>query len=191
MPKGAAAPLPKLDAEEIVRRAKQGDAGMIPYLKILMKFDPNFPAKIGADLPTFTLGRLCQALTPNDYVVWEAIMGQLVTLRASLRAEGDDSVLDHLIVERVVCTYLAVQVSEIYQAASISSQTQATPAGRAIREQLTRDQARHLAAVKSLATIRKLLRVWMRDRNLIEGSVPHGAKKAQRKPVPDDAIVLG
>lgn len=98
----------------------------------------------------YTLGNIAGRLYP-DRLAALAVKGHADTLRQQLLAEGD-TLLERLLIERIVLTWIAVNAADERHAA----------AGNKGADEWCRyiaiTQRRHLSAIKALATVRRLLK---------------------------------
>ncbi len=97
---------------------------------------------------------LIAAMTPGDSAAAEAIVDQVEVLRAQL-AEPASSPLEALLIERVVACWLHLQHAELRYAQHLGRLTMAQ--GEYHQRAIERAERRYLAAIRALATTRRLL----------------------------------
>jgi hypothetical protein len=96
------------------------------------------------------------AITGKNRLVREAYQRQSDELRRELLAAGD-SALERLLVERVVATWLQVCHADSVYAAMLKADGHSFALGTYYQRRQESANARHLKAVKALATVRRLL----------------------------------
>jgi hypothetical protein len=95
-------------------------------------------------------------MTGRNKLVREAYEKQLARLREELLAAGD-SALERLLVERVVACWLQVAHADVGHSSLLKQKSYSLPLGTYHQDRQDRAHARFLKAVKSLATVRRLL----------------------------------
>ena len=138
---------------QLVERAEQGDASAMPELRVALDANPWVWERYG------DLGRQSQAawlrlLAGPNLMLHESTRRKAEQLRAELAGPGD-SVLERLLIERIVSCWLQVN----YADSSYAQLKGATPAQltAALRRQDSA-QHRYLQSVRALATVRRLLK---------------------------------
>lgn len=105
-------------------------------------------------LATEVQGVLIAAMTQGNGTVAETIVNQIAALREEL-AGPSPSPLEALLVERVVACWLHLQHTELRYAQHLGRLTMAQ--GEYHQRSIERAERRYLAAIKALATLRRLL----------------------------------
>jgi len=144
------------ELNDLVTKARAGDQSVLPQLHQALDQNPQLWQHFGG-LADHVANEWITLLAGSDLAVRESLSRKAKALRLELAGE-DASAIDRLLVDSVVTTWLETQYFSIVLAAS-GNQGQGTL--RQIESvELRRDaaQKRHLAAIKSLAEVRKLLR---------------------------------
>jgi hypothetical protein len=139
------------EIQDILARAQVGDASAMPT--VLKWFEnPKIVDLMGGDLARLAQTRLIDRFSGTNLVCREALPRKLDQLRAEVGGPHP-SPLERLLVDRVVAGWVHLHYLEVlyFQAASLTP-TVSTYYQRSIQ----RAQANYLAAIKTLATVRKL-----------------------------------
>jgi hypothetical protein len=139
--------------QALVRRAEQGDESALPTLRAALDANPWIWERYG-DLAQQSQAAWLQLIAGPNLLLREAVERKAEQLRAEL-AGPEPSPLERLLVERVVACWLQVQ----YADAAYAQLQGPNPAqhSAALKRQAGAQQ-RYLYAIKTLATVRKLLR---------------------------------
>jgi hypothetical protein len=136
----------------LLQRAEAGDRAVLPQLRRALDGDPELWRGYG-DLAAHAEASLAMLAAGPNLLLAESLKRKLVALKAEVCGDAP-SPLERLLVERVAATWLQVSYYD-------GQVAQSAGAGEARLKVLQRQQdgahRRHLAAVKTLATIRKLL----------------------------------
>src|SRR5262245_5730839 len=139
-------------AEEIIRRARQGDRTVLPQLTALLDAHPESWSRFG-DLAAHARAAWVILATGDDLLLRESLERKLDALQKELLAEGA-SPLEEVLAGRVVACHLQVAHADAMAA-------QARTAGLAVQRALLfrqeSAQRRLLAAAKALALCRRLV----------------------------------
>ena len=108
------------------------------------------------DLNDRVQGAWLDAMTGRNKLVREAYEKKAAALRRELLASGD-SPLERLLVDRVVLTWLQAMHADTVYASMLKGDGHSFKEGAYSQERQDRANARHLKAVKALASVRKLL----------------------------------
>jgi hypothetical protein len=137
----------------LLKKAEQGDHSVLPELREALDTDANLWKHYG-DLAAQAEASLILLAAGKNLLLAESLQRKLKALKDELGGESP-SPLDRLLVERVVMTWLQTAYFD-------GLLTQARGASEAQAKMLQRQQdaahRRHLTAVKTLATVRKLLK---------------------------------
>ena len=141
-----------LDLRELVIRAKQGDAAVVPQLKEYLRQHPEVWNRVG-DLALQSQAAWTRTFAGQDKHLQECIVAKVNSLKMDL-ADGESSPLENLLVERVISTWL-----ELYYHETRNAQGEE----RSLRwaefrlKQLTAANDRHTKAISALAILKKLM----------------------------------
>jgi hypothetical protein len=137
----------------LVARAERGDLTVLPALREALAANPHLWQTYG-DLSLQAEGALVRAAAGRNLLLAESLLFKLRELKGELAGDGD-SPLERLLIARVAATWLQVSYHDTLVA-------QAAGAGEARLRALQRLQdaaaRRHLASIKQLAVVRRLLR---------------------------------
>jgi hypothetical protein len=137
------------DIETLVRRAEAGDESTVPALRRLLQA-PRGVAALGGDLAAKARRVLIDKYAGTNVLARETLVAKLEQLRADL---GGDTPVERLMVDRIVTCWLHLHHLEWCYAVR-----DPLPIGLATYYQRSMDRAqkRYLAALKTLATVRRL-----------------------------------
>ena len=142
--------------EELARllaRAEQGDRSVLPELRKALDANAEIWRHYG-DLAAQAEASLILLAAGNNLLLAESLQHKLRALKDELGGESP-SPLERLLVERVTATWLQVSYFDgLLAQAKGASEAQA----KMLQRQQDAAHRRHLTAVKTLATVRKLLR---------------------------------
>ena len=152
-PRASNEPVPAAFAglQEVLERARRGDVAVLPELRETLEARPEI-WKHCSDLAAIAERAWIVLIAGKDLLVGESLMMRMAELRAEL-AGADPTPLERLAVERVVIAWLQAWYSDL--AAAGSGDVPPKVAAFALERQ-DRAQKRHLAALATLATIRRL-----------------------------------
>jgi hypothetical protein len=138
---------------QLLKRAEAGDRSVLPQLRRALDSDPDLWRAYG-DLAAHAEASLAMLAAGQNLLLAESLKRKLAELKAELGG-ASPSPLERLLVERVTATWLQTAYYDGLLA-------QAAGAGEARLRALQRLQdaagRRHLAAIKQLALVRRLLR---------------------------------
>jgi hypothetical protein len=137
---------------QLLKKAEQGDRTVLPQLRAALAADSGLWRSYG-DLALQAEAALVQLAAGANLLLAEALQRKLQALKDEVGGRSS-SPLERLLVERVSTTWLQLTYYDCLSA-------QATGASEARLKLLLRQQEsahrRHLAALRTLATVRKLL----------------------------------
>ena len=140
------------ELETVLRRAERGDLSVLPELRRLLDETPRI-WRMSGDLGQQAEAALVKLAGGNNLLLCESLMRKLAEMKDELAGPAAPP-LERLLGQRVALTWLQLSYFDTLLA-------QAAGAGearlRVIQQQQDAASRRHLAAVKMLATIRKLL----------------------------------
>ena len=147
---------PRQQEDELARlvgRAERGDLTVLPALREALAAHPHLWQTYG-DLALQAEGALVRLAAGSNLLLAESLLLKLRALKAELGGDGD-SPLERLLIARLAATWLQTNYYDTMVA-------QAAGAGEARLRALQRQQdaagRRHLAGIKQLAVVRRLLR---------------------------------
>jgi hypothetical protein len=139
-------------AARLLEKAERGDRSVLPELRRLLQDHPDLWRGYG-DLGLQARAAMIQQTAGKNLLLAESLLRKAAAMKDELAGESAPP-LERLLADRVVATWLDVN----YQEALLA---QSAGAGEARSKMIERRQdaanRRHLAAVKMLATVRKLL----------------------------------
>lgn len=139
---------------ELVKKAEKGTKKAVPEIREILRDSPDLAWRL------MDLGRLAEwhfierMSTDKDLASREMLTRQLADMRAEIAGDSP-SALERLLAERIVATWLQVQLFEgLYAMGMSKSMTIAQ--GEYHQKRLDRTYRRHLTAVRTLAQVRKM-----------------------------------
>jgi hypothetical protein len=147
-------PIPRTDDElrAFVKAAQGGDASTLPALRKLLR-NPAAVRLFGGELAGIAEMAFVNAMAGDNLGFREAAVRKLELLRSDLLGP-DPTPVERLLVERVVACWLQVQDAEIRYAQNAGKLTMTQ--GDYHQRRMNTANRRFLAAVRTLATVRKL-----------------------------------
>ena len=138
---------------ELTKRAEKGDRKVIPELREILDGSPDLAWRL-VDLGK-TAERLLidKSIEAKDLAAREGLEYLLETMRREV-AGNSVSPLERLLAERIVATWLQVQLFEALYAANLGDLT--LNQANYHQKRLDRAHRNHLSAIRTLAQIRKL-----------------------------------
>ena len=146
---------PENDGLELLEQAMAGDPDAVSIL--MQGFDefPELPQRLG-DLPRLSENTLIDAVAGSNAVLEEAIRRRLGKMKADL-AGSDPSAPEMLLAERIGICWLQMHQSEMVHAQALKKSHLSFEEAKYYERRLDQTQRRYLAAIKSLAQVRRLL----------------------------------
>ena len=138
----------------LTKRVEEGEEGAMPALRELLDESPDLAWRL-ADFARAAENVLIGELTKRGEhpITEEALRRQLAAMREEVAGE-DPSPLEKLLAERVIATWMQVQVFDSLCASELGKPY--TREADYHQRYLDRAHRRHLSAIKALAQIRKL-----------------------------------
>ena len=139
---------------ELMKKAEKGDKKVLPEIREILEQSPELPwrfANLAGLAERFFIDRLSK---DKDLATKEVMECQLAAMREEIAGENP-STLERLLAERVVATWLQIQLFEglyargMFKGGTISQ-------GNYEQKRLDQAYRRHLSAIRTLAQIRKL-----------------------------------
>jgi hypothetical protein len=141
------------DLAQLLKRAEAGDRSVLPQLQRVLDGNPALWRGYG-DLAAHAEASLAMLAAGPNLLLAESLKRKLAELKAELGGESP-SPLERLLIERVTATWLQTNYHDGLVA-------QAAGAGEArlkvLRQMQDAAHRRHLASLKQLAVVRRLLR---------------------------------
>jgi hypothetical protein len=177
--KPVTSPTPKPGDEllALARRAEGGDRTALPALRELLK-DPKAVDRLGGDLARQAQLTLIDKFGGKNLLFKESVTRKLDLLRAEL-AGPDPTPLERLLADRVAACWL-----HLHHLETVYSQkdSMSLALGTYYQRSLSSAQKRYLAAIKTLALVRKLavpvlqVNIARKQVNVAGPSVPGGSE---------------
>jgi hypothetical protein len=147
---------PRQQEDELARlvgRAERGDLSVLPALREALAANPNLWQTYG-DLALQAEGALVRVAAGSNLLLAESLLLKLRALKAELGGDGA-SPLERLLIARVTATWLQTAYFDglLAQAAGASEARL-----KVLRQMQDAAHRRHLAGIKQLAVVRRLLR---------------------------------
>jgi hypothetical protein len=163
--------------QSLVKRAEQGDESALPELRVALDTNPWIWQRYG-DLAQQVQAAWLQLIAGPNLLLRESVERKAEQLRAEL-AGPEPSPLEKLLVERVIACWLQVQ----YADAAYAQQTSPSPGQHtaALKRQAGSHQ-RYLHSIKTLATVRKLLKPAPSTLELLGYPAGKGAGDRKQRP---------
>jgi hypothetical protein len=140
------------ELEELLRRAREGDKTTLPALREMLQ-RPEAVAEFGGDLAEQAEWSLLQATAGKNLVWREALARKMELLRGEL-AGPSPTPLERLLVDRVAACWLQLHHAEIVYFQNMKRLS--LPWADFHQRRITHIHRRYLAAIKALATVRRL-----------------------------------
>jgi hypothetical protein len=138
---------------DLVGRAGKGEEGAVPAIRGILDGSPDLAWRLR------NIGKLAERLlvskmtAEGDAGAKEMMEHQLESMRLEI-AGADPSPLELLLAERIVATWLQVQLFEGLYASGLGKHNLAQ--ANYFQKRLDRAHGRHLSAIRTLAQIRKM-----------------------------------
>ena len=150
-PPPQAAP-PKMTPEEAtMERARRGDKTVLPELEKLLDKQPQIWEATG-DLTRLTEQVWIGKVSDQNLLHRDCLRRTVEKMRKDL-AEATSNALDRVLIDRIICCWLAVQHAEIIDA---TSQTESVQVSLLQMRRLESANRRFIQATKALAQVRRL-----------------------------------
>jgi hypothetical protein len=145
-------PADRKEMAKILQRARQGDESVLPAVRAMLR-DAGAVDRLGGDLPRMPEQALIRAATDENLSFREALIRKLDLLRDELAGPAP-APLERLLVDRIVACWLQLHIGDLF----LAQKEGTLKVAQAEYHERTRDRAqqRYLAAIKTLALVRKL-----------------------------------
>jgi hypothetical protein len=137
---------------DLLKQSEKGDEKAVPAIREILDQSPDLAWR-SRNLGKMTERLLINEMTGEDLLAKEMIEHQLHSMRSEIAGEHP-SPLDLLLTERIVATWLQVQLFEGLYATNLGKHTLAQ--GNYYQKRLDRAHRNHLSAIRALAQIRKM-----------------------------------
>jgi len=139
---------------DLFKKAEKGNEKAVPEIRKILQESPDLAWQF-MDFATLAKRRFIENLTKDkDLASRETLEFQLAAMREEV-AGAHPSPLERLLAERIVLTWLQIQLFEgLYASSMFESMTPAQ--GNYYQKRLDSTYRRHLSAIRTLAQIRKL-----------------------------------
>jgi hypothetical protein len=141
------------EVSEMLRRAQQGDATVMPELREFLDARAELWREVG-DVAAVAREAVLKLAAGSDLMIRECISRVLDEMHGEL-AGPEPSPLERLLVERVLTTWLQLHLADLD---ATTNDRPGSPLASDARKRQESAQRRYLGAVKQLALVRKLLK---------------------------------
>src|SRR3712207_1381446 len=144
--------------QDLLRLAEKGQEDAVPEIRQILNEHPGLAWRF-VDVAHIAEDALIEAMTEEgDLAAKELIRCQLEAMREQIAGENP-SPLERLLAERIVATWLQIQLFEGLYTSGMSKKSSMTIAqGSFHQKRLNQTYRRHLSAIRELAQMRKLLK---------------------------------
>jgi hypothetical protein len=141
----------------LLGKAEKGDKDAVPEIRQILDERPDLAWQF-VDVAQVAEEALIEKMTgKEDLAVKEIMRCQLKAMREEIAGENP-SPLERLLAERVVATWLQIQLFEALYASGMSKRSMTIAQGSYHQKRLDQSYRRHLSAIRALAQMRKLLK---------------------------------
>jgi hypothetical protein len=152
LPAAEAGPRTKDEILALLKRTQSGDLTALPVVQKMLE-DPANLALFGGDLAETVAYAFLKAMGGSDIGFREAVLKKMEMMRAEMLGDKPTPV-ERILVERVVACWLQVQNADLRAAQGLKEAT--LRQADFYQRRMDATNRRFLAAVKTLATVRKL-----------------------------------
>lgn len=148
-------PLPDAKAfMALVRRGEKGEARAVAEVRAILKAHPTLWGSVNVNLSNAAREALLKAVTGTNELAADSIARNMETMKRKIVGENP-SHLELLLADRIAMCWLRVQYAELSYA-SVVNKSVGFKQGDYLQRQAERAQAQYLAAIRTLAQVRKL-----------------------------------
>jgi len=148
-------PLPDAKAfMALVRRGEKGEARAVAEVRAILKAHPTLWGSVNVNLSNAAREALLKAVTGPNELAADSIARNMETMKRKIVGENP-SHLELLLADRIAMCWLRVQYAELSYA-SVVNKSVGFKQGDYLQRQAERAQAQYLAAIRTLAQVRKL-----------------------------------
>jgi hypothetical protein len=137
---------------EMITRAKNGDRTVLPMLRKFLDVNPKFWKKYG-DMSLEVEHAWINRISGHDLVLRESLIRRVAQTRSELRGDASGP-LENLLITQIIATQLQ---GEYADALSAQANNPALPRATFMLKRQESSARRHLASIRTLALIRRLL----------------------------------
>jgi len=160
--------------QELIQRANGGDESVMPMIRNLLDQAPPLISFMGGDLAEQAQESLINAIAGSQLAMKESLLRKLSQLREDIGGTNP-SPIERLLIERVVACWLQLQHADCLfaQVKEVSFRQ-----GDYMQRHQDRSHRRYLSALKTLATVRKLVMPIQLDVN-VSGELKTESREAR------------
>lgn len=148
-------PLPDAKAFlAMVRRAEKGEARALADVRAILKAHPTLWESVSVSLSSAARGSLLKAVTGTNELAADSIARNMDAMKRKIVGENP-SHLESLLADRIAMCWLRVQYAELSYAAAVNKSV-TFKNGEYLQRQVERADRQYLAAIRTLAQVRKL-----------------------------------
>src|SRR5215203_3848601 len=141
--------------KELVEKSAKGDKKPLPEIRKILKESPELAWQL-MDVAKYTEYHHTKMMVKEEGSgLKEVLRNQLAAMREEI-AGDNPSPLERLLAERIVITWLQIQLFEGLYASNMSSGTTTIAQSNYEQKRIDHAHRRHLSAIRTLAQIRKL-----------------------------------
>ena len=142
---------------DLLRLAEKGQEDAVPEIRQILNEHPDLALRF-VDVAQIAEDALIEKMTREEDLATKEIMRcQLEAMREEIAGENP-SPLERLLAERIVATWLQIQLFEGLYTSGMSKSSMTIAQGSFHQKRLDQTYRRHLSAIRALAQMRKLLK---------------------------------
>ena len=143
--------------QDLLRLAEKGQEDAVPEIRQILNEHPDLALRF-VDVAQIAEDALIEKMTREEDLATKEIMRcQLEAMREEIAGENP-SPLERLLAERIVATWLQIQLFEGLYTSGMSKSSMTIAQGSFHQKRLDQTYRRHLSAIRALAQMRKLLK---------------------------------
>lgn len=146
---------PKSELEGLLERAQAGDRSTLPAIREMFDLEPGLWEANG-DLARIAEDKLIDTATGDNLFFKEVLRRRVDQLKSEL-VGSNPSPLERLLADRVAACWLQVHYWDTIYSQALGSDNFSWKASEYYQRRLDQVQRRYLAAIRSLAQVRRLL----------------------------------
>ena len=142
---------------DLLRLAEKGQEDAVPEIRQILNEHPDLAWRF-VDVAQIAEDALIEKMTrEEDLATKEILRCQLEAMREEIAGENP-SPLERLLAERIVATWLQIQLFEGLYTSGMSKSSMTIAQGSFHQKRLDQTYRRHLSSIRALAQMRKLLK---------------------------------
>jgi len=157
--------------KELVKAARRGDRSVMPALRKILRANPEL-IKNNGDLASQTMIHWIDLIAGQDLFYREALLINVVGLRSDLIAETNGTVVEKMLVDQAVSTWLQLYYHEDREA---TAQAQNLQVGKYRLKKIESAFNRHMRSLNALASMRNI-NFTKRMAETMQAAVPNTAE---------------